>query len=78
VHPGHEMLTHYTEVVFLHSVRSTGHVVHSGACGGAKCCRTIFHAHVSLMRFPYKARQDITQNMCFESYGIYGSHSCWC
>jgi hypothetical protein len=39
--------TCYAELVFLHSVGSVGHVVHSGACQGVKHRCTIFHGLVA-------------------------------
>jgi hypothetical protein len=43
--------TGYTELVFLYTVGSVYHVVHSGASGVKKHRRTIFLARVSPVRF---------------------------
>jgi hypothetical protein len=42
----------------------------------AKCGRTIVHARVQLVRFPYKARRDKLRRTCvFASGGIFWSRS---
>jgi hypothetical protein len=57
--------THYAKVVFLHLVRSTCHVVHSGA-SGARNVDTLFFilwwAHADPMK---SASGHITLNLCF-------------
>jgi hypothetical protein len=47
--------TRYAELVFLHPVGSTGHVVHPG---GGERRRAIFLASVGPVRIPQMARRD--------------------
>jgi hypothetical protein len=49
---------HYTKLVFLHRVESTGHVVHSVASAVPKCRRAIFYALVRPVWIPQKEHRD--------------------
>jgi hypothetical protein len=51
--------SHYTELMFLHTVLSAGHIVHSSASRGTKQRCTIFHAWVGPERIQQKARCDM-------------------
>jgi hypothetical protein len=70
--------THYTELVFLHPIGSTGHVVRSSA-SGHESQHTIFYALVGPLRIPQKQHRDtLHRNYVFASIGIYGSRSVFC
>jgi hypothetical protein len=72
--------TRYAELVFLHSVGFTCHVVHSGASERAKHRCTIFHAQLGMVWIPRKACRNMLHQTCvFATDGIYESRSAlWC
>jgi hypothetical protein len=67
--------TRYAELVFLHPVRSAGHVVHSGG-PRREMSQTYFHARVGPVRFAQKGHLDTLHQTCvFASGAICASHS---
>jgi hypothetical protein len=67
--------THYIEFVFLHPIRSTGHIVPFGASGPE---RSIYFSHAlgGPQRIPQKSCRDtLHRTYAFASIGIYESCS---
>jgi hypothetical protein len=57
--------THYVEIVFLHPVRSPGHVVHSGASGHKMSMNYFSSSGVPSAVSIKSALGHITANLCF-------------
>jgi hypothetical protein len=67
--------TRYTELVFLHTVRSAGHVVHS-AVSGARKLMHYFSCLARLSAYTTKVHPDmLPRTSVFTSYAIFGSRS---
>jgi hypothetical protein len=68
--------TRYAALVFLHSLGSAGHVVHSGVSGARKIDTLFFMFGLGPIWIQQKARRDTIRRTCvFASAGICGSRS---
>jgi hypothetical protein len=67
--------TCYAELVFLHPVGSTGHVVHSGAFGAGNVDALFFMLGWLGVVSVKSVLGHVTPNLCFPSGGICGSCS---